>query len=162
LFIQKLSVFVKCRTTITSEALAELYIQNIWKVYGRVGKLVSDNEPILCADAWLDVHIKLGTKLKHISAYNAKANGAAEIMVKQLKAMLTSYEKQGLKWWRALAACERAYNDSVHSVTGYTPFFMQFGRHPLPDLNPYLTPEEDQLIQTFIHQHSTCTGQVPQ
>jgi hypothetical protein len=35
---------------------------------------------------------------------------------------------------------------------GYTPFFMQFGRHPLPDLNPYLTTQEDQLIQTFIHQ----------
>jgi hypothetical protein len=148
----KLVVFVKCRTTLTSEALAELYIQNVWKVYGRVGKLVSDNEPILCADAWLDIHKKLGTKLTHISAYNAKANGAAEIMVKQLKAMLTAFERQGLKWWRALAACERAYNDSVHSVTWYTPFFMNFGRHPLSDLNSYLNEEEDNLVQQFIHQ----------
>jgi hypothetical protein len=148
----KLAVFVKCRTTLTSEALADLYIQNIWKVYGRIGKLVSDNEPILCAEAWLNIHQKLGTKLTHISAYNAKANGAAEIMVKQLKAMLTAFERQGLKWWRALAACERAYNDSVHSVTGYTPFFMQFGRHPLPDLNSYLNEEEDQLVQQFINQ----------
>jgi hypothetical protein len=147
----KLAVFVKCKTTLTSEALADLYIQHIWRVYGRVGKLVSDNEPILCADAWLDIHKKLGTKLTHISAYNAKANGAAEVMVKQLKSMLTAFERQGLKWWRALAACERAYNDSVHSVTGYTPFFMQFGRHPLPDLNSYLGPDEDQLVQEFIH-----------
>jgi hypothetical protein len=147
----KLSVFVKCKTTLTSEALADLYIQNVWKVYGRIGKLVSDNEPILCADAWLDIHRKLGTNLKHISAYNAKANGAAEIMVKQLKAMLTTFQVQGFKWWRALAACERSYNDSVHSVTGYTPFFMQFGRHPLPDLNSYLTQEEDDLIESFIH-----------
>jgi hypothetical protein len=147
----KLAVFVKCRTTLTSEALADLYIQNIWKVYGRVGKLVSDNEPILCADAWVDVHKKLGTKLTHISAYNAKANGAAEVMVKQLKAMLTAFERQGLKWWRALAACERSYNDSVHSVTGYTPFFMNFGRHPLPDFNSYLSPEEDNLVQQFIN-----------
>jgi hypothetical protein len=108
-------------------------------VYGRVGKLVSDNEPIMCADAWVDVHKKLGTKLTHIYAYNANANGAAEVMVKQLKAMLTAFERQGLKWWRALAACERSYNDSVHSVTGYTPFFMNFGRHPLPDLNSYLS-----------------------
>jgi hypothetical protein len=89
--LQKLVVFVKCRTTLTSEALAELYIQNVWKVYGRVGKRVPDNEHITCADAWLDIHKKLGTKLPHISAYNAKANGVAEIMVKQLKAMLTAF-----------------------------------------------------------------------
>jgi hypothetical protein len=107
---------------------------------------------MLCDDAWPNIHKKLGTKLTHISAYNAKANGATEIMAKQLKAMLTAFERQGLKWWRALAACERAYIDSVHFVTGYTPFFVQFGRHPLPDLNSYLNEEEDQWVQQFINQ----------
>jgi len=116
-----------------------------------MGKLVSDNEPILCADAWVEVHKKLGTNYKHISAYNAKANGAAEVMVKQLKGMLGSFERQGIKWWRALPACEKAYNDSVHSVTGYTPFFLNFGRHPLPDLQSLLTEEEDRGIQEFVH-----------
>jgi hypothetical protein len=147
----KLSVFVKCKTTLTSEALADLYIQNIWKTYGRVGQIVSDNEKIFCAEAWNLIHEKLGTKVKHISAYNAKANGAVEIMVKQLKSMLTAFQVQGVKWWRAMAACERAYNDSVHSVTGYSPFFMNFGRNPLPDLNSYLNEEEDKLVQEFIH-----------
>jgi hypothetical protein len=75
-------------------------------------------------------------------------------MVKQLKAMLTAFERQGLKWWRALAASERAYNDSVHSVTGYTPFFMNFGRHPLPDINSYLNYEEDNF-STAIHPSNT-------
>jgi hypothetical protein len=148
----KLDVFVQCRTTLTSEALAELYIQNVWNVYGRVGRPVSDNEHILCADAWLDIHKKLGTKLTHISSYNAKAKGAAEIMVKQLTAMLTAFERQGLKWWRALTACGRAYNDSVHVVTWYTPFFMNFGRHPLSGLNSCLNEEEYNLVHQSIHQ----------
>jgi len=147
----KLSVFVKCKTTLTSDSLADLYIQHIWKVYGRPGRLVSDNEPILCAEAWMKIHEKLGTNMKHVAAYNAKANGAAEVMVKQLKSLLSCFERQGIKWWRALPAVERAYNDSVHSVTGYTPFYMNFGRHPLPDLNSLLEPEVDNLIQTFIH-----------
>jgi len=148
----KLAVFVKCKSTLTSEGLADLYIQNIWRVYGRVAKLVSDNEPILCAEAWLSIHEKLGTKVSRVSAYNAKANGAAEVMVKQMKSMLATYERQGMKWWRSLAACERAYNDSVHKVTGYTPFYMMFGRHPLPDLQQLTTPEEDILIQSFINE----------
>jgi hypothetical protein len=120
-------------------------------VYGRVAKLVSDNEPILCADAWMDIHKKLGTKVVHISAYNAKANGSAEVMVKQLKSTLSAFERQGLKWWIALPACERAYNDSVHTVTGYTPFYLTFGRHPLPDLNPLLEPHANILIQEFVN-----------
>ncbi len=147
----KLAVFVKCKSTLTSEGLADMYIQHIWRVYGRVAKLVSDNEPIMCAEAWMSIHEKLGTKVSRIAAYNAKANGAAEVMVKHMKAMLGAYERQGLKWWRSLAACERAYNDSVHKVTGYTPFYMMFGRHPLPDLQQLTTPEEDILIQSFIN-----------
>jgi hypothetical protein len=147
----KLSVFLKCKTTITSAVLADLYIQHIWRVYGRVGKLISDNEPILCADAWLHIHELLGTKMTHVSAYNAKANGSAEVMVKQLKTMLTAYERQGLRWWKVLAACERAYNDSVHQVTGFTPFYMNFGRHPLPDLHTFLDPTEHQAVEQFVH-----------
>jgi hypothetical protein len=147
----KLSVFVKCKTTLTASSLAELYIQHIWRVYGRVGKLVSDNEPILCSEAWTHIHQLLGTKVTHVSAYNAKANGAAEVMVKQLKAMLTAYERQGLKWWRVLSACERAYNDSVHSCTGFTPFYMMFGRHPLPDIHSLLDGPEQDFVTKFVH-----------
>ena len=51
-----------------------------------------------------------------------------------------------------MPACERAYNDSVHTVTGYTPFYLTFGRHPLPDLQPLLEPEADTLIQEFVNQ----------
>ena len=72
-------------------------------------------------------------------------------MVKQMKAMLASFERQGLPWWRALPTCEKAYNDSVHSVTGYTPFYMVFGRHPLPDQATLLEPAEEQLVQEFVH-----------
>jgi len=147
----KLAIFVKCKTTITSEKLADLYIEHVWKVYGRPGKLVSDNEPILCAEAWTKIHAKLGTKLSHIAAYNAKANGAAEVMVKQLKSMLRAYEVQGVKWWNVLSACERGYNDSIHSATGFTPFYMNFGRHPYMDVTSFLEDAEEQFVQEFVH-----------
>ena len=147
----KLSVFVKCRTTITSEQLADLYIETIWKTYGRPAKLISDNEPILCTEAWVKMHEKLGTKISHIAAYNAKANGAVEIMVKQLKSMLRAYEVQGLKWWKVLAACQRCYNDSMHSATGFTPFFMNFGRHPHSDNELPLRAQEQHFVAEFIN-----------
>ena len=153
----KLSVFVRCKSTLTAEGLANLYLEHVWKVYGRPGKLVSDNEPILCAEAWLKVHEILGTKLTHVAAYNAKANSPAENMVKQLKAMLRAYEVQGLKWWKVLAACERSYNDSVHSTTGFTPFYMNFGRHPFQHAGTQLEPHEEQFVSDFITEYVNHT-----
>jgi hypothetical protein len=147
----KLAVFVRCRTTMNAEQLADLYLEHVWKVYGRPGKLVSDNEPTLCHDAWVKMHEKLGTKVSHIAAYNAKANGAAEVMVKQLKSMLRAYEVQGLRWWKVLAACERGYNDSVHSATGFTPFYMNFGRHPYKNAGTILEPLEQGFVEEFVH-----------
>jgi hypothetical protein len=55
-----------------------------------VGKLVSDNEPILYAEAWTHIHQNLGTKVTHVYAYDTKANGAVEVTVKQSKAMRTA------------------------------------------------------------------------
>jgi len=153
----KLSVFIRCRDTITLEQLANLYIEHVWKVYGAPGKLVSDNEPILCAGAWLKVHEKLGTKLTHISAYNAKANSPAETMVKNLKAMLRAYEVQGMKWWKVLAACERSYNDSVNVATGFTPFYMNFGRHPYQHAGTILEPLEEQCVAEFAAEYVAQT-----
>jgi hypothetical protein len=147
----KLAVFVRCRTTMNAEQLADLYLEHVWKVYGRPGKLVSDNEPTLCHEAWVKMHEKLGTKVSHIAAYNAKANGAAEVMVKQLKSMLRAYEVQGLRWWKVLAACERGYNDSVHSATGFTPFYMNFGRHPYRNMGTVLEPLEQGFVEEFVH-----------
>ncbi len=153
----KLSVFIKCKDTITSEQVANLYIEHIWRVYGSPGKLVSDNEPILCAEAWVKVHEKLGTKLTHIAAYNAKANSPAETMVRNLKAMLRAYEVQGLKWWKVLAACERSYNDSINKATGFTPFYMNFGRHPYQHAGTMLQPIEEQFVAEFVAEYVTQT-----
>jgi hypothetical protein len=95
------------------------------------------------------MHEKLGTKMTHVSAYNAKANSVAETMVKQLKSMLRAYEVQGLKWWKVLAACERNYNDSVNSAIGFTPFYMNFGRHPYQHVGTILEPLEEQFVTEF-------------
>jgi hypothetical protein len=35
----KLAIFVKCRTTLTAEGIADLYIEHVWKVYGRIARL---------------------------------------------------------------------------------------------------------------------------
>ena len=51
--------------------------------------------------------------------------------VRTLEELLRSYVsyKQD-NWDEHLAAAELAYNCAVHSSTGYSPFFLNYGRHP--------------------------------
>jgi hypothetical protein len=78
-------------------------------------------------------------------------------MVRNLKAMLRAYEVQGLKWWKVLAACERSYNDSINKATGFTPFYMNFGRHPYQHAGTMLQPIEEQFVAEFVAEYVTQT-----
>ena len=42
-------------------------------------------------------------------------------------------------WSDWLAVAQFCHNDRVHSSTGYTPFFMNNGRHPNKGVNPLYT-----------------------
>jgi hypothetical protein len=57
-------------------------------------------------------------------------------MVKQLKRYLRSYlQEHRDEWDQHLTAAEIAINNSVQASTGYTPFFLESGRHPHLPLN---------------------------
>ena len=65
-----------------------------------------------------------------------------------------------INWDELLPICAMAYNGSIHSSTGYSPFFLMFGREmrmPLELVLPHPEEEVDQLpeedfVDSFVHQ----------
>ena len=80
----------------------------------------------------------LGMKQTKISPYNSKANGKVENIHKTVKTMLRAYMKEfKTNWDLLLPLVEFAMNTSRNVNTGYTPFFLHFGRHPNMPLDYY-------------------------
>jgi hypothetical protein len=68
---------------------------------------------------------------RRTTPYQAMGDGLSEAQNKCLIKMIkTSINDQHSNWDEILPQLQYAYNVSVHSTTGVTPFFMMFGREP--------------------------------
>jgi hypothetical protein len=148
----KMVRFIKCARDVDGKQAAELYLQHVWCLFGQPEVIVSDRGTQFTGAFWRMLHARMGTKVGLTASHHPQANGQAEVMVKQMKKMLMAFNQRGKRWWAVLPACEFAYNDSINATTGFTPFYLNYGRHPRLPLQTYLTPEEDRTLQEWVVQ----------
>ncbi|KAJ0068233.1 hypothetical protein NL108_017965 [Boleophthalmus pectinirostris] len=73
----------------------------------------------------------LGITKTRTTPYHAQSDGMVERLNRTLKDQLAKYIAQtGGEWDQFLPQVELAYNSSVHSSTGFSPFFLVHGREP--------------------------------
>lgn len=73
----------------------------------------------------------LGINKTRTSPYHAQSDSMVERQNRTLKDQLAKYISQsGGEWDQYLPQCELAYNSSVHSSTGFSPFFLVHGKEP--------------------------------
>ena len=78
----------------------------------------------------------MGTTLAISSGFYPQIDGQMERANRSIKEMLRAYVgKRQNGWDERLGMVEFAYNNSVHSSSGYTPFYLCYGRHPVSPVN---------------------------
>ena len=84
---------------------------------------------------------------QHIStAWRPQATGLIERFNGTMKALLREYaEEVGANWAKGLPSHLFAYKTTVHSATGYTPFFLMHGREARMPVDHLMTRERDVL-----------------
>lgn len=128
----KMAHFVPAKKEgLTSEKLAQLFFDHIYKLHGLPTKIISDRDTRINCEFWKELIKKAGIRANMSTAGRAQTDGQSEVTVRACIDMLRAFVNSNHDDWHDyLAAVEFAYNDTVHSSTGYTPFEMNNGKHP--------------------------------
>ena len=119
-------------TTATAPSTAELYFNNISRLHGLQSSIVSDRDSKFTSRFWEALMELFGTKLKRSTAYHPQTDGQTERTNRTLEEMLRAYvSDRHDDWDTRLAPAEFAINNAVNSSTKQTPFYLNYGYHPL-------------------------------
>jgi hypothetical protein len=143
--VDRLSKFlVLIPTTANFDALtvADLFLTNVVKRFGFPLSIVSDRDPRFISAFWKGLMAQAGIKRRMSSAAHPQSDGVTEQANRTIASMLRSYAKDSpTTWAKGLAAVEIAYNDSVNASTGFTPYYLCSGSHPILPLSLYAEPK---------------------
>ena len=118
-------------TNVSSEGIAKIYKDDIWKLHGTPRKILSDRGPQFASKFMEELTRALGTKRQLSTAYHSQTDGQTERINQKIEMFLQHYVNyQQDNWTNWLAAAEFQYNDKRHVATSKTPFELNFGRHP--------------------------------
>ena len=78
----------------------------------------------------------MDTTLAMPSGFHSQTDGQTERVNRSIEEMLRAYVgKRQNDWDDRLGMIELTYNNSIHSSSGYSPFYLCYGRHPMSPVN---------------------------
>jgi hypothetical protein len=117
--------------TIDAPGVASLFYKAVYRHHGWPAEMVSDRDPRFTSTVWTSLATLTGTKLNMSTPDHPQTDGQAEnsnkIITTAIRHFTSTFQDD---WDQHLVAAEFAHNDSVHSSTGFTPFFLTYGHHP--------------------------------
>jgi len=117
--------------SISSEGIAKIYRDDIWKLHGSSRKILSDREPQFASRFMEEFTKALETKRQLSMAYHPQTDSQMERINQEIGIFLWHYMNyQQDNWTDWLAAVEFQYNDKKHVAIERTLFKLNFGRHP--------------------------------
>ncbi len=109
--------------------------------------IITDRGSNLTSALFAALYKALNVKHMKIKAYHPQTNGQTERFNKTVTEMIRKYIENGFeKWENILGSVAFAYNNSTHSSTAETPYFLNHGRDPVMPIDQFLLP----LLSTIV------------
>jgi hypothetical protein len=153
--LTKLLVLIPCRKTDSAEQSARQFVDHWFsRGMGLPEAITSDRDSKFSSKFWTAVCLQLGIKQNMTTSRHQQANGQAEIQVRIVKKLVRKFAESETDWFALLPVLEFALNNSTHSSTGYTPFYLFFGFHPR--CFPEEVPTGKSASNSLLHQIGTA------
>lgn len=149
----KMAHFLPLRGVPSAEETAKVFVQHIVRLHGVPEEIVSDRGVQFTSRFWKALCGSLGIHHVMSSAYHPQTNGQTERTNQTLEQYLRCYTSASQSDWASLIpAAEFAYNNSVHSSTGQSPFYANYGFHParLPESHRAVAVPAVQSMTDFL------------
>ena len=125
-------VLVPCNKTITAEGTAKLLLENLYKRFGLLDKIILDRGPQFASHSFKELTKLLGITSSLTTAYHPQSDGATECTNQEIEAYLSIYcSSHPEDWPLALHTLEFTHNNRWHADRTHTPFELMFGLSPI-------------------------------
>jgi RNase H-like domain found in reverse transcriptase/Reverse transcriptase (RNA-dependent DNA polymerase)/Integrase zinc binding domain/Chromo (CHRromatin Organisation MOdifier) domain len=132
--VDRLSKMIRVIPTngeVTSEGIAKLFRDRVWKDFGLPEVVISDRGTQFISGFMKDLYRSLGVTLNPSTAYHPQTDGQTERINQEIEEYLRLFvNHKQTDWAEWLALAEFCYNDREHTSTKQTPFFSNLGLHP--------------------------------
>ncbi|UYV64482.1 hypothetical protein LAZ67_3000918, partial [Cordylochernes scorpioides] len=141
----------------TVKEVSTFLIEHIFLRHGAPRFLISDRGSQFTSNLMKEV-MKM-CKVKHCftTSYHPQTNGLTERLNRTLINMISMYVNTDQKNWdEILPFITHAYNTTIQETTGYSPFFLLFGREPMSLLDDENIPTDsnmddyDEYIENYL------------
>ena len=95
--------------------------------YGVPLKILTDQDPSFESKLFQKLCNSLGIKKLRTSGYNPRSKGLTEQSNLTTKSYLTAFVTENKEWGCCLRELSFAYDSSIHTTTGFSPFELMFG-----------------------------------
>ena len=131
-YITKMMILRPTHSTAIAVDTARLFMDSVVRLQGVPRVIVSDRDTRFTSNFWKEICRLMGTSLAMSSGFHPQTDGQTERANRSIEEMMRAYVgRRQNDWDERLGMMEYAYNNSVHSSSGYTPFYLCYGRHPL-------------------------------
>ena len=128
----KMVHFAPCTKEVTAMEYAKLFIDHVFRLHGLPEVIISDRDPRFTSKFWRHLFDLLGTDLRFSTAFHPQTDGQSERAIQTLENFLRPFvERDPRRWTQQLSLAEFAANNAVNVATGFTPFFLNSGNHPI-------------------------------
>ncbi|GJP56478.1 hypothetical protein CLOM_g15545 [Closterium sp. NIES-68] len=148
--LTKMAHFAPCRTTITAEETARLFISTVVRLYGIPTAIIRDRDPKFTSKFWQDTWARYGTRLQFSSAYHPQMDGQTERTNQTMEQLIRTNSPDRNKWEDALPMLEFSYNIAPSATTNHSPFYLNYGMDPTVPISTNVesqVPRSQQFVE---------------